>query len=136
MKIRSGFVSNSSSSSFIIEYKDSYQPIKVEGQDLSLNDLFDYIDHECCNYNYETTVHEITNENDESKESLLEYIDYQIQWVDDEVKQKLLNLKEDIKANESTFARFELSYHDKMGRFIFNILKGRNVFTIRDECEY
>ena len=133
MKIRGGFISNSSSSSFIIEYKDSYQPIRVEGQDISLNDLFDYMDD--YNYSCETTVHEITNENDESKVSLLEYIDYQIQWVDDEVKQKLLNLKEDIKVNKSTFARIELSYHDKIGRFIFNLLKRRNVFAVRYDCE-
>lgn len=133
MKIRSNYVSNSSSSSYIIQFEGYESNVIIAGEEFSIHDFFNYID-SCCSFNSETEMHEITYDDDDRNE-LIEYVDYQLQWAEDETKQKLIDLKKDIKNKDLQFARFDISNHDKAGNFLLKLLQKYGLFTIRNTTE-
>lgn len=133
MKIRSVFVSNSSSSSFIIQFKDSDSKVRIAGADISIHDFFNYIDTRS-SFELNSKMHEITYD-EENKDKLIKFIDDQFQYENKEMKQKLLVLKEDILNNNQKFARFNLSFHDKVGNFLINLLSKYDLFSIRHIIE-
>lgn len=131
MKIRSNFVSNSSSSSFIIQFNDIEKEIVVAGQTFSIKDFFDSIEmEECRDRSCETEMHEITY-NEDDKESLISTLDNYITWSNEDDKESLIKLKNDVKKSNDIFARFDISYHNKALNFIFNLLKEYKAFIIR-----
>lgn len=129
MKIRTNFVSNSSSSSFIIQYNDPSEYIEKGTDNITILDFFDYIRR--TSFSSETEMKEIAD-NEEDKKKLIERIDDTIQWINDEKeKATLINLKEDIKNNKTNFARFNLDNHDKIGHLILNLLDQYGLLKIR-----
>lgn len=131
MKIRSNYVSNSSSSSFIVEFKDREQVIRIAGEEISVQDFFDAFNSV---HNFETEIREITDDN-EDKENLIKSIDGFIEWSEDEEKCKLIELKKDIQSSDNLFARFDISYHDKVMNFLFRLLCKYEMFNLRYETE-
>ena len=132
MKIRSSFVSNSSSSSYIVEFQSREQMITVgKGADLTVQDFFDafYPSHFCDN-----ELREVTDDEDEKKQ-LLESLDSYIEYVTDEEKPELLALKKDIEKSEKLFARFDVSYHDNVLHFLLQLLCDNGAMKIRHETE-
>ena len=86
MKIRNGYVSNSSSSSYIIEYKNIEQIIRIAGEELSVEDFFNLL----YSNNDEDTDVLATTDNDEEIKDIVEYIDNQIKYANEENKEKLI----------------------------------------------
>lgn len=131
MKIRSNYVSNSSSSSFIVEFKELEEIITIAGEQISVMDFFDAIESYSNSYTEETRMNKKAID-EESKEDLIETIDKTIEWVEDEDKECLITLKKDIEnCPEKSFAHFNLSYHDKALNFLFKLLCKYGLFKIR-----
>lgn len=136
MKIRSGFVSNSSSSSYIIEFKDLFQTVRIAGEEISIKDFFDSIFSNM--FDQETEMHECTYNDSSDIDSLIERIDSILEWAEDEYKVKLIELKKDVlasKENGKYFARFDISYHNKALNFLFRLLTKYELFTVRLSSE-
>lgn len=137
MKIRSSFVSNSSSSSYIIEFEDLFKTIRIAGEEISVKDFFDAI--QSNQYDQETEMHECTYYDSDDNDDLIERIDSKLEWAEDEYKVNLIELKKDIDANRDNkktyFARFDLSYHNHALNFLFRLLKKYELFTVRDSSE-
>ena len=132
MKIRSGFVSNSSSSSYIVEFQDRQQMITVgKDADLTVQDFFNafYPSLSCDN-----ELREVTDDEDD-KEQLLESLDSYLEYVTDEEKPELLALKKDIEKSGKLFARFDISYHDNVLHFLLQLLCDNGAMKIRYETE-
>lgn len=130
MKIRSNYVSNSSSSSFIIEFGNREDNVTISGEEISMQDFLDAFYPNC----FETEIKEITDDREDKKE-LIKVIDEYINWSSDEDKNKLTELKKDIQTSEKTFARFDISYHNKALNFMFRLLYKYKMFEIRYETE-
>ena len=140
MKIRNNYVSNSSSTSFIVEYKDNKQTIKIAGSEFSIQDFFDTIN-SFCNSSYisSTEMYEVGIDR-EDKENILKYLNnYNLEYFEDRDKENISELKNDIEKNlenhEKNFARFELSYHNKALWFLLNLFCKYELFKIRNKTE-
>lgn len=130
MKIRSNYVSNSSSSSFIVEFDDIVKVIRVAGEEISINDFFDSITNASFTSS-DSEMHEITYDEDD-RNDLLEYIDQLIEWASDEDKLKLNELKLDIKkSKDKIYSRFDIDCHDKVLNFILKILSKYGALKIK-----
>ena len=129
MKIRSSFVSNSSSSSYIIEFKDIFDFATIAGEVFSIINFIDAI--ESIN-DLETEINGQTF-NKESREDFISMLDKMIGWGGSkESMDELKKIKDDvIKYPEKNFVRFKLSYHNKALRFIFSLLKKYDVLKVR-----
>lgn len=108
-----------------------YKTITIAGEEISAQDFFDAIS--SFNDFDGTQLHEIiTDENKEEKENLIKNINNNIEYIDDESKNKLIELKNDLEKNQGkVFARFELSYHNKALNFLFKLLCKYGLFEIR-----
>ena len=136
MKIRSNYVSNSSSTSYIIEFDDIDKIVTIAGEEFSILDFFDAITSNM--YGSETEMHECTYEDLEDANLLIERLDSFIEWAEDEEKLKLIELKKDImygKKNGKYFARFDIDYNNKALYFLFKLLKKYELFTVRLSSE-
>lgn len=138
MKIRSNFVSNSSSTSYIIEFDDIDKIVSIAGEMFSMSDFFEAITSNM--YDSETEMHECTYEDSEDANLLIERLNSMIKWADEaneKDKQKLIELKNDIlsKKNGKYFARFDINYHNKALNFLFKLLKKYELFTVRLSSE-
>lgn len=129
MKIRDDFVSNSSSCSYIVEFKNLEQTICIAGEDISVEDFFNMI-RSLMQFNGTTEMCEITID-DSDRKDLIETIDQTIQFEEGERKDKLLYLKNDIQNTDKKFARFSISYHHKALQFLFKLLVKYELFDIR-----
>lgn len=131
MKFRTNYVSNSSSSSYIVEFKNIEQIIRIAGEEISVQTFFDAI-RSHTSFASETEMHEITFDN-EDKNNMIKVIDYTLQYVDNQNEIFNLNqLKNDIANSKDTmFARFDISYHNKALRFLFKLLCKYGLFEIR-----
>ena len=127
MKIRNGYVSNSSSSSYIIEYKNIEQIIRIAGEELSVEDFFNLL----YSNNDEDTDVLATTDNDEEIKDIVEYIDNQIKYANEENKEKLITIKNAINNNENNFAHIKISYKDKAVYFLFKLLCKYELITKR-----
>lgn len=127
MKIRNSYVSNSSSSSYIIEYKNIEQIIRIAGEELSVEDFFNLL---YSNNDKDTDVL-ATTENDEEIKDIAEYIDNQIKYANEENKEKLIAIKNAINNNESNFVHIKISYQDKAVYFLFKLLCKYELITKR-----
>ena len=134
MKIRSSFVSNSSSSSYIIEFENYDKSVVIAGEEISINDFLDAI--EIYNKDYETEMHETTQYDNDDKKSLIQYVQncYDNEY-DENTKADLISLKDDIKKSSVKkgpfFARFDISYANLSLRFLFKLLSKYELFKIR-----
>lgn len=130
MKVRNGYVSNSSSSSFIIEFNDIEHSVRISGEEISLNHFFEAVDKQSM---VSETEMGKTTLSENGREKLLENIDYALKWYDDnhEIKTKLLFLKEDLKDINKNFAMITISYHDYVFNFLFKLLCKYELFKIR-----
>lgn len=138
MKIRECYVSNSSSSSYIIEFKNLFQTIRIAGEEISVQDFFNAI--EINRHDSDTEMKEIVINDKESKHSLLERINGILEWMDDdEYKAELIELKRDIEhmnsKNGPYFARFDISYHNNALNFLYRLLKKYELFKERYASE-
>ena len=132
MKIRSSFVSNSSSSSYIVEFKSKEQLITIgKDAELSVKDFFSafYPSHFC-----DTELGEITD-HEEDKEKLLQRLDNYIEYVTEEERSALLALKKDVETSDKLFARFAVAYDNNVLRFLLQLLCDNGIFKIRYETE-
>ena len=134
MKIRTGFVSNSSSSSFILEFESRDSIATVAGHDFSMEDFLEsfYPSH-----NIDTEVICITgDEEGEESKKLLGTLEKIIKWSEDEnEKATLKDICEDIKKGEHKFAYVSINYHDRALMFLFKVLRDYELFKVRFTME-
>lgn len=136
MKIRSNYVSNSSSTSYIIEFDDMYKIVTIAGEEISMSDFLSAFIPNA--YDSETEMHECTYEDSEDANLLIKHLDSIIEWAEDEEKLTLIELKKDImngKENGKYFARFDICYHNKTLNFLFRLLKKYELFKVRLSSE-
>lgn len=130
MKIRLNYVSNSSSSSYIVEFKDLEQIVRISGEEISVQDFIDAINYNSYNSS-ETELYQIIID-DEERADLLKLINEQyLVYANKENKVKLKQLVNDIKNTDKKFIRFDISYHNKALRFLLNLLCKYELLTIR-----
>lgn len=123
MKIRNGFVSNSSSSSFIILYNNGAS-VKFKDFEWSVDDLLDYVENISHDWSSECTQLKAVG-----KDLTIEFI--KDRWCDSEYNQKLVDII--TKSKKDSAAVLNISYHDPITMKLFNLLKGRNKITVIDE---
>ena len=132
MKIRSGYVSNSSSSSFIVEFNNIEQVVRIAGEEISVSQFFEAVDKP--SMTSETEMGKTTYDED-GRERLIESVDYALKWADDEKKKELLLLKNDLADTKKNFAMVDISYHDHALNFLFRLLCKYELFKLRYETE-
>ena len=135
MKIRNGYVSNSSSSSYIVEFKNYDQVIRIAGEEITPRVFFDLVE----SGRMETEMHDLAI-HEEEKTELIKHIEYLISFTyDNNQKCELIKLRDDIEKNlyneNTNYARFELGYHDTATNFLFRLLWKYDMFKIRDQSE-
>ena len=125
MKIRSNYVSNSSSSSYIIVY-DEDASIKMKDFEWSVQDLIDYIENISHDWSSECTQIKAIG-----KESSIEFI--KDRWSDDEYSREIIKKIEKSKKNGA--AILNISYHDPVTKKLFDWLKNRKKIKLITEEE-
>lgn len=131
MKIRLGFVSNSSSTSFTIIYNLS-DVVKLEANGknvltMTVNDFFDGIVERSSNSSGDST--EITAV---GKENVRDYYKEQSRWNDENALNDFDSFVEDIKDNE-TVSVVKINYHDEFARKIFDMFLATGHFRALDK---
>ena len=129
MKIRSNYVSNSSSSSYIVEYKNLEDKITVWGKDITVEDFLNQI--MFYTYGDENELFENTFENDEDKKEIINHINHIKEHYTIDDKYDIEKLKDDIMKSDSNFVRFNIGYHDIIGHAIFDMFVEQNVLKKR-----
>lgn len=132
MKTRLGYVSNSSSSSFIVEFNDIEQVVRIAGEEISVSQFFEAVDKP--SMTSETEMGKTTYDED-GREKLIESVDYALKWADNKTKEKLLLLKDDLAHAKKNFAMVDISYHDHALNFLFRLLCKYELFKVRYAME-
>ena len=128
MKIRNFYISNSSSSSYIIKFKDFTSTITIAGEEISIQDFFSLLE---TIHDSDSELKEISTTKEDS-EKLINYLNTEIEWsADNEYKIKLIELKKEIESTtDHYYAKIDLSYHNNGLRFLFNLLVKYNLIDI------
>ena len=125
MKIRSNYVSNSSSSSYIIVY-DEDASIKMKDFEWYVQDFIDYMENISHDWSSECTQVKAIG-----KESSIEFI--KDRWSDDEYYREIIKKIEKSKKNGA--AVLNISYHDPVTKKLFDWLKSRKKIEVINEEE-
>jgi len=130
MKIRSGFVSNSSSTSYTIYYDPSASvTLRAKGKvcvEMTVNDFFDAIIDKGNYCSDETSIRV------QGIENAIDYYSEKASW-DDGVS--LARFKEFLasRKKKGNVAVIRISYHDEFAKKMFNIFKATGLFELMDE---
>ena len=120
MKIRNGFISNSSSTSFIIAYKNASKSSGLCKR-INLEDFIEYA--EAADNNCGNTGIRCPSTKEGVVTSFSHWVSYS--FLNKDEKEKNLKILEEMKSmDEDTwnFIRFDLSYHDRIARTILSIM--------------
>ena len=121
MKIRNGYVSNSSSSSFIISYKRG-DGIKIKGLEFSVEQFIQMVNQfPYCRSDSTRVFHY-------NKEQIL---DYRKDWYSEEQYERLRDLLKE----EVEYIQLIISYHDKFTYKLMKFLQDRKKLKILEESE-
>lgn len=121
MKIRNGYVSNSSSSSFIISYKRG-EGIKIKGLEFSVEQFIQMVNQfPYCRSDSTRVFHY-------NKKQIL---DYRKDWYSEEQYERLRDLMKE----EVEYIQLIISYHDKFTYKLMKFLQDRKKLKILEESE-
>jgi len=133
MKIRTNYVSNSSSSSFIIAYNDKKVEFKSENGGVirfSPHDFYSYLDSLHSNYSDSTQLDAV------GKDNVLYMINDWSTWSSSS-EDNYKDLKELIKkSHEDYMIMFSISYHDKLSMILLNALLSDGAIRLLYSSEY
>lgn len=120
MKVRNGYVSNSSSSSYIIKYKKE-SSVTIGSEVFTIDDFIYMLDKGRHGY-YDTYIVALNKE---------EYRDIIVTntYYTDEEKQEILSVL-DIFNEDEELLRFEIDYDDRICNKFMKVLKSMNFLTI------
>ena len=127
MKIRSGYVSNSSSSSYVIEFKkfDSSATVN-ELFSLSVDELLN-----CINENRdEDSYVKIDTRYEDGRNELIQKLTDQLEWSDPVYKKEINKVIKKIQKSKNNFAMLEISYCDPLSRKLLKFLKDTKVVKV------
>jgi len=132
MKIRESYVSNSSSSSYIIEFKNLNDTITIDNHIFTVENLLDHING--FNWGDENSLEEVTTD-EGFRNELISHLDNFLHFYSSSNNKDTLygKLKDDIKNSKSIFARFSIGYHDYLGKFLYDEMIKEGVIIERDK---
>lgn len=133
MKIRKGYVSNSSSSSFIIAYNDKKVEFKSENGGVIRFGPHDFYDHlqSCSGSNSESTQLEANG-----KDNILSAINDWSSYSVSDGKDYYKDLKESIKnSDEENIIMFDIGYHDELSMVFLKALLGDGAVRLLHSSE-
>lgn len=130
MKIRNGFVSNSSSSSFLVEYKNTDKSFKINNIKFTLEDFIDLLDkgNNWCSDNTHLKYNIVANYSGEERYELTQKIKEWNDYASDEDIKFNNRLIKEINKMDKSFLYFQISYHDNIIVKMYDLFKKKKMF--------